>query len=963
MPAVPPFERQSGQSCIMSVDLNALRYLTPYAESFWKWEDGGEAVVFRGGGTLAFRPQLLEALKPFASRPLPPLELVLLVLAACRETWPDERRSLLLDSSSGAPSTGAVLREWWKTTFEALDRVHGLPAQMRTNPRAVATILEIVLERVGPTEDVTTSVMSVLSQPRWLNIWSLPDPPGIPFGVRARGYTSLSQGLVKLTTEEVLTRTTTGLNQLPVLDRLAGQLQQLVEDKKVTEKRTVQQLIEELRNEDEFFGLMQVVRKLSAVLTIPRSLSTPDELPQGGVSDISNRGSFHQLLLSELANDDDTLTTRVALNEALYLRRETPPSQPVHERVLLIDTGIRMWGLPRLCATAVGVCLATQVGEGLAAHVFRAARSSVTPVDFSTRAGLVEHLSVLECHAHPGHVLQSWKSEYERSLRSGHRPTSRGSGAVAEAVDRILITGEDVLEDSEFRQQLNANAAIPVLVVTVNRAGRVRLIRVSAIGDHVLKELWIDIDELTSAKKAPEKSLIDTSQDSRLPAIFRMKELPLRLPYPLHDTNSLACLSGESWDSASLLQVTRDGRLLVWDQPNRGGRQLSDKMPVGQLRWSGKVLDEWTLTLVFSQQGGRVDLVHLAIESSGVSASRAVTVNLETPEDGAPHIYAVEAAGSVLLLIQKKSVIAVNPETGECLSTVSLPSRMKWVHGRCFSDVTRVALAGFSDGRVCFDRLFTSDNTNNAVSQCLGIVGAADDPIAVLSTGEVMNVLTRERRRIADYTDFTKSVISSVSPDGQRFVVSKQTATANKPSHYQIDLRKPGTTVLSHPVPPLWMSPSVAYRAERTVIKHVLWLGYGRNLAVMTKSGHRLMIDLPTSRNAEMTLKSTADDYLNSQPFAEIPSPRGARYTLKQVVWSDGSRAILDSRGMLHLQSSDQSIPEMTLVLSEKSISGWCSTGEVWGSDYFINEHAAGVRKTTPHEITPILQKFLARLM
>ncbi len=947
----------------MSVDLNALRYLTPDEESFWRWDDDGEVVAFCRGGTLAFREQLFQVLSAFDERPLPPFELFLLVLAACRETWPEERQSLLNDAPEGGRSTGPILKQWWETVFETLNRIHGMPAQMRTNPSTVATILEIVLEQFDRRENVAANVLSILSQPRWLRTWSLPEPRRIPIGVRTHGYTSLSQGLMRLTVEEVLTRTTTGLNQLPVLDRLAGQLQQLVEDKKLAEERTVQQLIEELRNESEFFGLMQVVRKLFAVLTIPRSLSTPDELPQGGVSDISNRGSFHQLLLSELANDDDTLTTRVALNEALYLRHETPPTQPVHERVLLIDTGIRMWGLPRLCATAVGVCLAAQVGAGQAARVFRAARSSVTPADFTTRAGLVEHLSVLECHAHPGHVLQSWKSEYERSLRSNHRTTSRGSGAVEEAVDRILITGEDVLEDPEFRQQLNANAVIPVLVVTVNRAGRVRLIRVSAIGDHVLKELWIDIDELTSTKKAPEKSLIDTSQDSRLPAIFRMKELPLRLPYPLRDTNSLACLSGESWDRASLLQVTRDGRLLLWDQPNRGGRQLSDKMPVGQLRWSGKVLDEWTLTLVFSQQGGRVNLVHLAIDPSGVSASRAVTVNLETPEEGAPHIYAVEAAGSVLLLIQKKSVIAVDPETGDRLSTVSLPSRMKWVHGRCFSDVAHVALAGFSDGRVCFDRLFTADDTNNAVSQCLGIVGAADDPIAVLSTGELLNVLTRERRRIADYTDFTKSVISSVSPDGQRFVVSKQTTTANKPSHYQIDLRSPGTKSLFNPVPPLWISPSVAYRTERTVIKHLLWLGYGRNLAVMTKSGHRLMIDLPTSRNAEMTLKSTADDYLNSQPFAEIPSPRGARYTLKQVVWSDGSRAILDSRGMLHLQSIDHSIPEMTLVLSEKNISGWCSTGEVWGSDYFINEHAAGVRKTAPHEITPIVQKFLARLM
>jgi len=963
MPAVPPFAQPSGQLRIMSADLNALRYLTPDEESFWRWDDDGEVVAFCRGGTLAFRVQIVQVLSAFDERPLPPFELFLLVLAACRETWPEERQSLLNDAPEGVRSTGPILKQWRETVFETLNRIHGMPAQMRTNPSTVATILEIVLEKFDRRENVAANVLSILAQPRWLRTWTLPEPRRIPIGVRTHGYTSLSQGLMRLTVEEVLTRTTTGLNQLPVLDRLAGQLQQLVEDKKGTKERTVTQLIEELQNESEFIGMMRVIRNLSAVLTIPRSLSTPDDLPQGGVSDISNRGSFHQLLLSELANDDDTLVTRVALNEALYFRRETPPAQPVHDRMLLIDTGIRMWGLPRLCATAVGVCLAAQAATGEAARVFRTGRSALIPVDFTTRAGFVEHLAVLDCHAHPGHLLQAWRAEYDGVSGSNERPASKKPASEAKAIDRILITGEDVFVDPEFRQQLIANAVMPVLVVTVNRMGRVRMIRVSAIGDHVLKELWIDIDELTSTEKTPEKSLIDPSQNSRLPAIFRTKELPLRLPYPLHDTNSLACLSGENWGTASLLQVTRDGRLLLWDQPKRGGRQLSDKMPVGQLRWSGKLLDEWTLTLVFSQQGGRVDLVHLVIDPSGVSASQTVTVNPEPSEEESPHIYAVEAAGSVLILVQKKSVIAINPETGDRLSTVSLPAGMKWVHGRCFSDAAQVAMAGFSDGRVCFDRLFSTDICKDVVSQCLGIVGAPDDPVAVLSTGEVMNVLTRERRRIADYTDFTKSVISSVSPDGQRFVVSKQTNTANKPIHYQIDLRKPGTTVLSHPAPPLWMSPSVAYRAERPVMKHLLWLGYGPNLEVMTRSGHRLMIDMPTSRHAEMTLKSPELDYLNTPPFAEIPSPHGTRYTLKHVVWSDGSRAILDSRGMLHLQSSDLGIPEMTLVLSEKNISGWCSTGEVWGSDYFINELAAGVRKTTPDEITPILQKFLARLM
>ena len=49
--------------------------------------------------------------------------------------------------------------------------------------------------------------------------------------------------------------------------------------------------------------------------------------------------------------------------------------------------------------------------------------------------------------------------------------------------------------------------------------------------------------------------------------------------------------------------------------------------------------------------------------------------------------------------------------------------------------------------------------------------------------------------------------------------------------------------------------------------------------------------------------------------FQEIDSPAGAGYTLHAAAWGDGSRAVLDSRGMLHLRSSQAAIPELTLVL------------------------------------------------
>ena len=66
-------------------------------------------------------------------------------------------------------------------------------------------------------------------------------------------------------------------------------------------------------------------RQLMAAVTLPRRLADPEEIAMGGVSDISNRGPLDRLLLTELVHDDLTLAVRVSSNEALYLRRESPP--------------------------------------------------------------------------------------------------------------------------------------------------------------------------------------------------------------------------------------------------------------------------------------------------------------------------------------------------------------------------------------------------------------------------------------------------------------------------------------------------------------------------------------------------------------------------------------------------------------------------------------------------------------
>jgi len=79
------------------------------------------------------------------------------------------------------------------------------------------------------------------------------------------------------------------------------------------------------------------------------------------------------------------------------------------------------------------------------------------------------------------------------------------------------------------------------------------------------------------------------------------------------------------------------------------------------------------------------------------------------------------------------------------------------------------------------------------------------------------------------------------------------------------------------------------------------------------------------------------------------------------AAWPDGSRAFLDPRGLLHLQSSDASIPEVTIGLAEStSLPVWASDGSIYGPSYFIGDDEA--LPAALARITNSVQRFIARI-
>jgi hypothetical protein len=71
-----------------------------------------------------------------------------------------------------------------------------------------------------------------------------------------------------------------------------------------------------------------------------------------------------------------------------------------------------------------------------------------------------------------------------------------------------------------------------------------------------------------------------------------------------------------------------------------------------------------------------------------------------------------------------------------------------------------------------------------------------------------------------------------------------------------------------------------------------------------------------------------------------------------------GSRAFLDSRGLLHLKSGARNLPEISLVLADGEVAGWTSDGFVCGPPFFFE----GSYNSDPRSVFERLLQFLIHL-
>ena len=892
-------------------------YFAAADPSFWKWRDKGTVVTWADGDTIAFRQELAVIFRHLPAEDVPPFGAALLLLAACRETWTGslERCGFIgqLSESDVHGDRMTLLRQ----VCERLDRIRGLDATLRTSPEAKGVLAATVFEGRGrATRQTLESIVHDLGH-------GLPDTAleptrrldGIEQFVRELAW--LRPGLERIDAEALALRLKTGLERRVTA---AGAIEP-------PPPGATRRLLVDLVEDAELGGVARLAKLLLAAIHVPTPMSLPAELPVGGVSDISNRGSLDRLLISELANDGLALAVRVAMNEALYLRRETPPRPPARRRLVLLDSGLRMWGVPRVFATAVGLAFAAAADATTEVRVYRAAGRKLEPVDCTAASGIADHLAVLDHHADPGAALEALAAEAE------------AAGGTAEVV---IVTGADVLRAPEFASRLDAFGEPEVLLASVGRDGDFQLRLRTKRGCQVVRTARFALDDVLFPPRTPLPPLVDPVDAEGLPAIFHAAPFPLRMACPVEIERS--------WHTAELGTLTycRDGRLLRWDDAGRGALEIAAGLPEGKLQAAASRLRAGAgLAIVGKLSRGGLHLVTYDRDRFTVGHTPlAITIDLPT--------YAF-LHDDVAFVGNADVLNACHVPTGALLAERSLAG-IRHARARFFTCPSgqprrpawswRVPIVDAAGIR--FEEFYQETLETESVATAFDCDDRAG-PMVLTKSGALIHCSGQQCHVVASgaASDGLRDA-PAVSRNGKRLLLARK----NAPQPRIFDLAT--ATIKSEP-----LECEVVSCMTPIILRH-------RFVAIGVDEEQRLVLVgrrdsfWPVSVGTALGLPSqpSTTPLKMRRPFEPRPRAGAARYDLSVARFADGSRALLDSRGLLHLRSSDPALPEQTIVLVQGPGAGWMSTGRTWGDPFF---HDGPAENLTPHPVEAI-QDFVTRL-
>lgn len=522
----------------MGTDETAVVYFKAGKNDWWRWADAMNVVEeSTGKTTICYREEVEHILAGLVQGGLPSLSFIFHVLFAVNQELKVDREEYLAMKWQKGRDLDTVER----SAIHFRENLHKLPEDLRTGDHRIHLIRTLAdasgIPLLPPAESkiiVELFVAGELDEDVY-------EPAAGPNVYRdaddEKAFISLATQYKDVASLEHKLRT--GLNQIP----LAAQVE-------IPEEKS-KGLLDELEEEEETAFVSRITRRLMAVLNIPMHSKGSSDQPMGGVSDITNRGNYDRLLLSELAQDDLTLMARLANSEALFLRREEPPIHVERQRLLLVDTTLRTWGVQRVFAFSAALACSLQNTGGSPAQAVMLGEETWTEADLNQREGILKALSVLSPGKTPAKAL--------RAVLEGKKQP---------AGENFLVTTEENAETPELKQALDAVRDKLNFLITVSREGRLQFYTYKGGNRRLLNTGLLDLHAILHEKT---RKPVKETERKTIPAFLNWNPMPLLSPF-VHVNMYKGRIVYDN--QLGVLATTTDGRVLLWKNRTEAAREI-----------------------------------------------------------------------------------------------------------------------------------------------------------------------------------------------------------------------------------------------------------------------------------------------------------------------------------------------------------------------------------------------------
>jgi hypothetical protein len=390
-----------------------------------------------------------------------------------------------------------------------------------------------------------------------------------------------------------------------------------------------------------------------------------------------------------------------------------------------------------------------------------------------------------------------------------------------------------------------------------------------------------------------------------------------------------------------------DRRLVQFRDQEFGARVIASDLPSGKTLW----MDRHDDVVYAVKQGASQRPTRLLSVKDG----QLRIADLVSGGD----VVSVHRYGDVILLIRVEDVRAHSLSDGRLLERLLNPHR--WLNGRYFKGQDHFYFAAWNGESIRFEPVILPRTTD--AHEVLRIFDRPNstEPWMLQKDGNVVSMETLEKTKFPEIPDDSYLVGPiQISNDGGVLLLTLK--VPDRKSGARVTLQRAlGLRQSQHPT--VDEGPSAAYLFNQPpsfpvwnifrVVESVARLP--AELAICGRKDRWRSIGLLRSKLSITQLNKRVEACWQPLRFKSLPKPTPYGCTLHCVEWPCGSKAWLDSRGLLHLKSHDPKVPEISLVLSDREVAGWTSDGFVCGPKFFLGEEP----RSEPAKVYERLEQFL----